>query len=86
MLNKADNDSFSDLFSDYPKTIDHLNLKSLMFFRQTTSFKILIFKFRILEILNFHPWIYTMEHPDFIVLALWKIPLVWKGLNIPREE
>ena len=42
-----------DLFSEYLRTIDHLNLKSLMF----TRFQILIFKFRILEILNFLPCI-----------------------------
>ena len=44
-----------DLFSNYLKTIDHLNLKSLMFCRHTTSFKI-----RILEILNFHSCIQTL--------------------------
>ena len=54
----ADYNSFSDLLPDCLKTIDHLNLKLLMFCRHTTSFKSLIFKFRILEILNFRPWFY----------------------------
>ena len=26
-------------------------------------------KFRIFEIFNFHPWIYTVEHPNFIVCS-----------------
>ena len=42
------------IFFQNIKTIDHLNLKLLMCCRHTTSFKTLIFKFRILEILNFH--------------------------------
>ena len=24
-----------------------------------------------------------MDHPDFLYVALWIIPLVWKGLNVP---
>ena len=40
MLNKADNKSFSDLFSVCLKMIDHLNLKLLKFYRHTASFKI----------------------------------------------
>ena len=55
MLNLADYNSFSDSFSDYLKTIDHLNLKLLMFCRHTTSFKTSIFKFRILNFLDFPP-------------------------------
>ena len=43
------------MFSDYLKAIDHLNLKLLKFYRHTTSFKTLIFKVRIFEIMNFHP-------------------------------
>ena len=61
ILNKADYNSFSDLFSEYLKPIDHLNLKLLIFCRHTTSFKTLIFKFRILEILNFHPCYYSFS-------------------------
>ena len=61
MLNLADYISFSNLFSGYLKTIGRLNLKLLMFCRRITSFKILIFKFRILEILNFHPCIRQLE-------------------------
>ena len=55
ILNKADYNSYSDLFSEYLKTIDHLNLELLMFCRHTKSFKILIFTPRIFEVLNFHP-------------------------------
>ena len=54
MLNSADNNSFSDLVSVYLKTIDHLNMKLLIF---VGILQVLIFdfkKFRILEILNFH--------------------------------
>ena len=40
----ADNKSFSDLFSICLKTIDHLNLKLLIFCRHTASFKIQISK------------------------------------------
>ena len=42
MLNEADNNSLSDSILDYLKTIDHLNLKLLMFSRHPTSFKTLI--------------------------------------------
>ena len=52
--------SFSDSFSDYLKTIDHLNSKLLMFCRHTTSFKTLIFKFRILKILDFSPMLLSI--------------------------
>ena len=44
MLNLADYNSFSDLFPVYLKTIDHLNLKLLMFYMHTESFKIWISK------------------------------------------
>ena len=53
ILNKADYNSFSDSFSDYLKTIGHLNLKLLMFCRHTTSLKALIFKYRILNFFGF---------------------------------
>ena len=46
---------FSGLFTVNLKTYDHSNLKLLMICRHTTSFKIQILKFRILEILHFHP-------------------------------
>ena len=55
MLNKADYDSFPDLFSIPVKTIDHLNLKLLVFSRHTACLKIGISKVKDFEILHFHP-------------------------------
>ena len=54
MLNKADSNSFFDLFSVYIKTIDHLNLKLLIFVGILQVLRFDFKKFRILEILNFH--------------------------------
>ena len=34
-----------------------------------------------LEIITCDPSLYTMDHSDFIVCSLWKIPLVLKGLK-----
>ena len=34
----------------------------------------------VLDIIACDPSKYVMDHLDFIVVALWKIPLVWKGL------
>ena len=55
ILNKTDNNSFSNLLSVYLKTIVQLNLNLLIFCWPIASFK----EFRILEILNFHPWIHA---------------------------
>ena len=58
MLHSVDNNSFSDLVSVYLKTIEHLSLKLLIFVGIHTILQVLRFdfkKFRILEILNFHP-------------------------------
>ena len=44
MLNLADYYSFSDLFSVYRKTTDHLNFNLLMFYMYTLRFKFLKFK------------------------------------------
>ena len=59
MLNSADNNSFSDLVSVYLKVFDHLALNLLYFggIQQVLNSDFL--KFKILEILNFHPcnWI-----------------------------
>ena len=55
MLNKADSNSFFDLFSVYIKTIDHLNLKLLIFVGILQVLRFDFKKIRILEILNFHP-------------------------------
>ena len=55
MLNSADNSSFSDLVSVYLKTIDLLNLKLLIFVGTLQVLRFDFKKFRILEILNFHP-------------------------------
>ena len=56
MLNSANNNSFSDLVSVYIKTIDHLNLKLLIFVGILQILRFDFKKFSILEILNFHPW------------------------------
>ena len=57
MLNSTDNNSFSDLVSVYLKTIDHINLKLLIFAGILQGFRFDLKKFRILEILKFHPCI-----------------------------
>ena len=55
ILNLATSNDFLGLISVYLKTIDHLNLKLLIFadILQVLSFDFQ--KFRILEISNFHP-------------------------------
>ena len=40
MLNLGDRNSFSDLFSFYLRTFDHLNLKLKIFSGHTANFKI----------------------------------------------
>ena len=57
MLNKADFDSFSDLFSDDLNIINLLNMKLLIFVDILQVLKYEFLKFRILEIFNFHSWI-----------------------------
>ena len=47
--------AFIDLFSVYLKTIDHLSLKLLIFVGILQVLRFDLKKFRILEILNFHP-------------------------------
>ena len=56
MLSSADNDSFSDLVSVYLKVFDPLtwNFEYFGGIQQVLNSDFL--KFRILEILNFHPW------------------------------
>ena len=56
ILNLADSNSFFGLFSIYLKTIDCLNLKLLIFTGILQVLRYDFQKFRILEILNFHPW------------------------------
>ena len=53
--NLADSNRFSDLYSVYLQTIDHLNLKLLIFVGILHVFRFDFKKLRILEILNFHP-------------------------------
>ena len=62
MLNQADFDSFSDKFSDDFITINHLNMKLFIFVGILQVLKFEVLKFRILEILNFHPWKYKNVH------------------------
>ena len=60
MLNSVDNNSFSDLVSVYLKVFDHLALNFYYFggIQQVLNSDFL--KFRILEILNFHPCSYLV--------------------------
>ena len=67
MLNSVDNNSFSDLISVYLKTIDHLNLKLLIFYSHLQVLRFDCKKFRILEILNFRP--YCSAEQGFIFLS-----------------
>ena len=57
ILNKADSHGFFDFISVYLKTIAHLNLKLLIFIGILQVLRFNFQKFRILEILNFHPCI-----------------------------
>ena len=68
MLNLADLYSFSDKFSGNLNTINHLNLKLFIFARILQVLTNEFLKFRILEILNFHPWIQQIEPLYLIVL------------------
>ena len=61
MLNKAAYNSFFDLFAVHLKTIDHLNLKLLCFIGMLQVLRFEFLKFRILEILNFHPCIVMLH-------------------------
>ena len=54
-LNCADANRLFDLFSVYLKKIDHLNLKLLIFVGILQVLRFDFKKYRILEILNFHP-------------------------------
>ena len=55
MLNQADFNRFSEFFFRLLNTINYLNMKLFIFIgiRQVIKFEFL--KFRILEIVNFHP-------------------------------
>ena len=61
ILNKADSCGFFDLISVYLKTIDHLNFKLLIFIGILQVLRFDFQKFRILEILNFHPCICNIK-------------------------
>ena len=54
-MNLADSNGFFDLFSVYLNTIDHSNLKMWIFMGILQVLRYDFQKFRILEILNFHP-------------------------------
>ena len=56
-LNLADSNGFFDLFSVYLKMTDCLNLKLLIYLGLLQVLRYDFKKFRILEILNFHPFI-----------------------------
>ena len=56
--NSADSYGFFDSISVYLKTIDHLNLKMLIFFGILQVLRFDFQMFRILEILNYHPCIH----------------------------
>ena len=60
-LNSGDSSRLSDLYSVYLKTIDHLNLKLLIFVGILQVLRFNFKKFRILENLNFHPCDLTQE-------------------------
>ena len=56
MLNLKDYNRISHLFSISLKTIDHLYCQLLIFVGMIQVLRIEFLKFRIFEILNFHPW------------------------------
>ena len=58
ILNYAASYGVFDLISVYLKTIDHLNLKLLIFIGILHVLRSEFQKFRIMEILNFHPCYY----------------------------
>ena len=51
-------DFCSSFFSDYLNTFNHLNMKLFVFIGSLQVLKFEFLKFRILEILNFHPCMY----------------------------
>ena len=55
----------------------HQGLTCLLRQNQSSEIEVQYF----LEIITSGPSIYTMDHPDFLYVALWKIPLVLKGLK-----
>ena len=54
---------------------DLLNLKFWIFSGHTASFKIEISKVQDFGILNFHPWICTMNHLKFVVSNQKDVPI-----------
>ena len=48
-MNSADYNNFSDLITVHLRTIDHLNLKLLIFFRHTVSLR---FEFQVSDLGN----------------------------------
>ena len=60
MLNSADNNSFSDLVSVYLKVVDPLTWNFLYFGGMQQVLNSDFLKFRILEILTFHPCYITI--------------------------
>ena len=76
MLNYGDYNSFSDLFSGYLNIFNHLNMKLLIFvgILQVSKFESL--KFRILEILNFHPCEGSAHNLD-LSATVWLCMFVW---------
>ena len=54
--NCTDSNSFFDLFSVYLQTIERLNLKLFIFIGMLQVLRYDFQKFRILEMLKFHPW------------------------------
>ena len=65
MLNLADNISFPDIFTVNLKTIDHINIKIIVFVGQILVLRFKFPKFRTLESLIFHPCILHMFDPHF---------------------
>ena len=47
--------AFFGLSFDYQRAFDHLNMNLFIYYSHTASFRVEFTKFRILEILNFHP-------------------------------
>ena len=66
MLNSAGNNSFSDLVSVYLKVFDNLTWNFLNFGGIQLVLNSDFLKFRILEILNFHPWCVGMGLNHFV--------------------
>ena len=77
MLNYGGNNSFFDYFSDYLNTLNHFNF-NYPFWAILQVFKFEFQKFRILEILNFHPWSYVCHISPFVGFVM-----MWLDFNIP---